>query len=220
VKEMKQLFIETKYEGELELPKVVIKKLPAKIVLAMPVQFLDFVEQVKWQLEQMGKKVVLFKSKHGKHPGQILGCDVFKFSGDYDAFMYIGDGKFHPTALLYENDKPVYCYNPWNKKLELLDQNCLEKLQRRKKGQLLKFLSSENVGIMVTTKPGQAQLNAAEKLRNNLEKEGKKAFLFLMDNINFSQLENFNFIDSWVNTACPRIIEDFKCLNLRDLRSL
>ena len=48
---------------------------------------------------------------------------------------------------------------------------------------------------------------------DRLEKNNKEAYLFLSDEINFSQLENFNFIQSWINTACPRIVEDFSCLN-------
>ena len=217
---MQRLFIESKYEGKLSLPKSLIEQLPKKIVLAMPVQFLDFLDQIKEQLESVGKKVTLFKSKHGKHLGQVLGCAIEKFAGDYDAFLYIGDGKFHPTALLYENEKEVYCYNPFNDQIEVLDSSYLEKVQKRKKGQLAKFLSSDNIGILVTTKSGQNRSKKAEELREKLEKAGKKAYLFLANEIDFNSLENFNFIDVWINTACPRIVEDFKCLNVRDLKEI
>jgi len=211
------MFVETKYNGELELPLNVIKRLPSSLVLVMPVQFLPFQETVKKQLESAGKKVILFKSRHGFYPGQILGCDVFKFSGKYDAFLYIGDGKFHPTALLYENEQPVYAYNPFTDKLEEYDHKFLEKVKQRRQGQLAKFFSSKIVGILVTTKPGQNHSPAVDVLRERLEKVGKQVFVFLADEINFSSLDNFNFVQVWINTACPRIVEDFKCLNLSDL---
>ena len=214
---MQRVFIETKYTGNLSLPKKLIDQLPEKIVLALPVQFLDFLEPIKKQLQDSGKEVILFKSKHGKYPGQILGCDVYQFKADCEAFLYIGDGKFHPTALLYENEKKVYCYNPFNDKIEILDKSYLEKVQKRRKGQLAKFLSSDNIGILVTTKFGQNQSKKAEELREKLEKAGKNAFVFLANEIDFNSLENFNFIDVWINTACPRIVEDFKCLNVEDL---
>jgi 2-(3-amino-3-carboxypropyl)histidine synthase len=217
---MQRVFIETKYKGNLSLPKKLIERLPEKIVLAMPVQFLDFLDEIKKQLESAGKKVVLFKSKHGKYPGQALGCAIEKFAGDYEAFLYIGDGKFHPTALLYENEKEVYCYNPFNDQIEILDSSDLEKVLKRKKGQLAKFLSSDNIGILVTSKFGQNRSKKAEELREKLEKVDKKAFVFMADEINFNSLENFNFIDVWINTACPRIVDDFKCLNLRDLAEI
>ena len=200
--------------------KELIEQLPEKIVLAMPVQFLNFLDQIKGQLESAKTKVILFQSKHGMHPGQALGCAIEKFSGDYDAFLYIGDGKFHPTALLYKNEKKVYCYNPFNDKTEVLDQTYLEKVHKRRKGQLAKFLSSKNIGLLVTTKLGQNQSKKAEQLRLKLKEKGKNVFVFMADDINFNSLENFNFIDSWINTACPRIVEDFKCLNWIDLAEI
>jgi len=215
---MKKIFIEGKYEGDLVIPEKVIHKLPEKLVLALPVQFLDFLEQIKAQLESAGKNITLFRSKHGHYPGQILGCDIFELKGKYDAFLYLGDGKFHPTALLYDNKRPVYCYNPFNQQLEIIDCSDLEKLKKRKKGLLAKFLSVKKVGILVTTKSGQNQTKVAEQLREKLEKKGKQVFVFLDDNISFNSLENFNFIEAWINTACPRIVEDFPALNPEDLK--
>jgi 2-(3-amino-3-carboxypropyl)histidine synthase len=217
---MKRLFIETKYQGDIEIPVEVLEKLPKNLALAMPVQFLDFQDRIKTQLEQAGKTVILYKSQHGKHSGQILGCDVFKFQEEFGAFFYIGDGKFHPTALLYENEKEVYCYNPFNEALEILTPKDIEFVHKRKMGQLSKFLTSKVIGILVTSKSGQNKTNQAEELRSKLESKGKKVFVFLADEINFSQLENFNFIESWINTACPRIVQDFKCLNLEDLSKI
>ncbi len=215
---MQRLFVETNYQGKLELAKSLIQKLPLKIVLSMPVQFLGFQEEIKKQWISAGKEVSLFKSLHGSVPGQILGCDTFIFPGDYDAFLYIGDGKFHPTALLYSNKKPVYCYNPFTEKLDLLSENHLETLEKQKKGLLAKFFNSERIGILVSTKFGQNQSRTAEELRIKLEKAGKEVFVFLADEINFQSLENFNFVEVWINTACPRIVEDFKCLNRQDLK--
>jgi 2-(3-amino-3-carboxypropyl)histidine synthase len=214
---MKRAFIETHYVGELELPLKAVRTLPERLILALPVQFIDQKEKILKQLKNAGKKVALFKSRHGCYPGQILGCDVFSAAGEYDAFLYIGDGRFHPTALLYENDKPVYCYNPFIAKLEVLDQKLREKLLQRKQGMQAKLLLSRKVGIITTTKPGQNRSKEAEAWREKLETAGKEVFLFMAEEINFSQLENFNFIESWINTGCPRITEDFKCLNLKDL---
>jgi 2-(3-amino-3-carboxypropyl)histidine synthase len=217
---MQRLFIEGKYQGNLVLPEDLLNKLPNKLVLSLPVQFLNFLDPIKEQLKTVGKKVILFQSKHGKHPGQALGCAIEKFPGDYDAFLYIGDGKFHPTALLYNNSQKVYCYNPFNEKIEVLDNSYLDKVHKRMKGQLAKFLSSDNIGILVTTKSGQNNSKKAEELRDKLEEKGKKVFVFLANEINFNSLENFNFIDVWINTACPRIVEDFKCLNINDLTEI
>ena len=219
---MKSIFLETHYTGKLELPQKVIAELPKKLVLALPVQFLGFLDKLKEQLEKAGKEVQLFKGLHDKYPGQILGCDVFKFSfaNKSDAFLYIGDGNFHPTALLYENKKPVFCYNPFTSQMRTLTSDYLEKVHKKKQALLAKFLQEQNIGILVTTKIGQYSGRKAEELREELEKAEKSVFVFIADEVNFSQLENFNFIGVWINTACPRIVEDFSALNLLDLKQV
>jgi len=214
---MKKVFVETKYLGQIHLPQELLKILPKKIVLGFPVQFLDFSEKIKKQLEQAKKKVIHFSSRHGLYPGQLLGCDIHKFKGDYDAFLYVGDGKFHPTALLYENKKPVYAYNPFTNSWDVWEKKDLLQLELKKKALLTKLLHGENLGILISVKPGQNKIKLVDKWKEKLEKKGKSVYLFISEEINPQTLENFNFIDVWINTACPRLVEDFNCLNLEDL---
>jgi diphthamide synthase subunit DPH2 len=37
------------------------------------------------------------------------------------------------------------------------------------------------------------------------------------DTFDYSELENFNFIECWVNTMCPRVAEDINVLNVEDI---
>ena len=87
----------------------------------------------------------------------------------------------------------------------------------KRKAQLIKFHSSKEIGIIVSTKPGQNKLEEAKKLKNKFP--DKNFYFILFDNIDYNQLENFNFIEAWVNTACPRIEEDVKVLNIEALRN-
>ncbi len=219
---MKNLFIEVKYTGNIEFPQELAKKTPEKVVIGSSVQYIDYLDQLKDFLEEAGKEVFIFQSRHGAHTGQILGCDVFSFAveGGFDAFVYLGDGLFHPTALLYGNKKPVHIYNPMAQMIKVLDSHYLEDVAKRKKGQLAKFIEAKNVGVLVTRKPGQNQSRAVKEFREQMEGKGKNIFVFLGDHINVAGLEDFNFIDVWVNTACPRIVQDFKCVNLRDLQEI
>ena len=129
---------------------------------------------------------------------------------DVDCFFYLGDGKFHPLALVYgqmdvevDEFKEVICFNPLENKMSVLDKKEIEKIQKRRKGALVKFHSSSTVGVIVTIKPGQEQLKSALKLE--MKFTDKKFYYFLDNNISFDQLENFPFVEVWVNTACPRI---------------
>ncbi len=222
---MKSLFVEVKYVGEIKYTEELFDALPERVVLCGNIQYLDFLSGAKEALEAAGKQVVLFGSRHGQYPGQILGCDVFKFepeefAGEEYAFVYLGDGLFHPTALLYRNDMPVIMYEPRGQKVEVLDKDYLVRLKKQKMARLSKFLVSKNIGVLVTSKPGQNQSAAVRRLRAEMEGKGKNIFVFVTDNIHIEKLGDFNFIDMWVNTGCPRIVQDFSCVNLRDLMEM
>lgn len=133
---------------------------------------------------------------------QILGCSKLKKANTY---LYIGTGKFHPLRLT-KYAKEVYILNP--------ETEQFYKLRKKpEKTKLAKFYSANNYGILVSTKPGQYKLNQAIKIKNKLK---KPAYIFLTDNINTLEFENFPQINCWINTACPRI-EHKKIINLEDL---
>lgn len=219
---MKNLFIDVKYTGKIEFPLSLIEKTPKRLVIACSIQYLDYISELQQFLQENGKTVSVFISRHGQHPGQILGCDIFSFDveGGFDAFVYLGDGLFHPTALLFNNKKSVYIYNPMSEQITTLDSTYLEKIHKQKMGMLSKFIEAKKVGVLVTRKPGQNQSKAVSEFRRQMEGKGKEIYVFLADHVDVAGLEDFNFIDAWVNTACPRIVQDFKCVNLRDLQEI
>ncbi|MBW3015724.1 2-(3-amino-3-carboxypropyl)histidine synthase subunit [Candidatus Woesearchaeota archaeon] len=212
---MKISFIESRYEEKFILPDEHIEKLPKSICLATTIQYYDSLEAIKQQLEEKGINVTLFKGKHSSNPGQLLGCDILESdeskqgsNRDFEAFLYIGDGMFHPKALMLKSDKEVFTYNPLTESFNKITQEDIQKLKQRQKAALAKFYSASNIGIIVTTKPGQEHLKKAIVLKNKLEQKQKNCFIFITDTINLNELENFPFIESWVNTACPRIAYD------------
>jgi 2-(3-amino-3-carboxypropyl)histidine synthase len=61
----------------------------------------------------------------------------------------------------------------------------------------------------VSTKPGQHLFQApVEKVKEKLEAQGKRVYLFVGDLITDTELRNFSHIEAWVNTACPRLMDD------------
>ncbi|HZX44418.1 MAG TPA: diphthamide synthesis protein [Candidatus Nanoarchaeia archaeon] len=205
---MKTLFIEARYKGKVVLPKEVIEKLPKKIGLASSIQFIGSLKGIS---SQLGKGSLI--------AGQILGCDAKsagKIAERVDSFLYIGDGEFHPIAIALETKKPVYKYNPKAKTLTQLDKAKIDSYERKKKGAYLKFLNAKKVGILLTTKPGQRISDGKLKQLEQKFKD-KKFYRFIADTIDYTQLENFPFIEAWVNTACPRIEEDILALNISEL---
>lgn len=197
---MKVLHINAKSGIDICLDEPALKKLPKKIGLLATIQHLHKLEDVRKQLESCGKKAVT--------GGQVLGCDASnakKIEDDVDAFLFIGSGEFHPIKIAMEAKKPVYTWNPFEKTFSQADKKEIEKYEKKKKGALIRFLSSNKVGILLSTKPGQMNMNKALALA---ERKDKEYYTFAFDTLNMSDLENFPFIECWVNTACPRIADE------------
>ena len=75
-------------------------------------------------------------------------------------------------------------------------------LKKKRKASYLNYLNADKIGVLVSLKPGQQKLSIAISLLNKLK--NKKSYIFLCNNINTSEFENFG-IDAWINTACPRM---------------
>ncbi|MDO8741107.1 MAG: diphthamide synthesis protein [Candidatus Woesearchaeota archaeon] len=202
---MKTLFIAAKYKGEVKIDPKAFEKLPDRVGLVSSVQFLDRLKDIKKDFEKYGKKAII--------GGQILGCDASaakNIEKKVDAFLYIGDGAFHPIGIALKTKKAVFTYDPADNVFDKISDDEILKYKNRQKGAFLKYLSSTNIGIIVSTKPGQEKLKAALKLKDHLERKGKNAYIFTADNIDLNELEDFPFIECWVNTACPRLRDDFE----------
>ncbi len=178
---------------------------PEHLTLFLPVQHMNELERVKEQLEEAGKTVELLQTRHTWNPGQILGCNNERYDIDGDAFLYVGDGLFHPKALVMKNDEPVYCFNPRTDEFFLLDQDAVKEIRQQVKAARKVFFTTDSVGVLVTTKTGQRGLKYKWAKKLDEKYEDKKFYYILQNNIDFQELGNFPFIDVFLNTACERI---------------
>ncbi len=236
---MHTLFLDAPYTGKVELCKEITPYLKDKkyntIALYASAQFCNNLETIKKQLQQLNITIFTSHADRTHVKGQLLGCNSNYASlhlpstdqEKIDAYLYIGDGKFHPLALVYaQKDQTkaeiteIICNDPISKTMYVLDYTSIKAILRKYRASLMKFLSASTIGIIVTVKPGQEHLKAALTIEKKFP--DKKFYFFVDDTISFSQLENFPFIDVWVNTACPRIgfdeQEKFKhgIINLND----
>lgn len=211
---MKTFFIEARAKLKVELPEKYIKELPEKIGIATTAQHMLELPKIKALLEKHGKKVYLIKGAHSKHEGQMLGCGFLKLENadDVDAFLYIGTGLFHPQAFLLASGKDVFVLDPVNKQFYKLDKTDMEKLNKKRKGALLKFYSSDKIGVLISLKPGQTTVQAWLKEIMKIEQKfpEKEFYYIVFDTLDFNELENFDFVQCYINTACPRLIDDFE----------
>ncbi|MBU2638394.1 MAG: diphthamide synthesis protein [Nanoarchaeota archaeon] len=210
---MKTLFIEAKSKSSIEglLDKV---EYEGKIGLITTIQHLHLLPSVKKKL------------KDSVIGGQVLGCDVsnaVKIAKKVDCFLFIGSGNFHPIQAAMKTNKRVIILDLFSGNVSEVSAEDIEKRKRRIRAGYAHFLNANKIGILVSSKTGQNQMKAAEFLKKSLLKQGKKAYIFVFDTLDFNQLGNFPDIESWVNTACLRMaIEDYdkfpkSVVNLSDL---
>ena len=211
---MELLLIDAVYQGEVNLDVKTLKYLERYKVIALyaAVQFSSRLHGIIEQLKREGIKVVSSKPARTKGKYQILGCDVYHgnlhLKEEVDAYLYIGDGRFHPLALVLQQRgmqsfKEVVMYDPIAKKMGMLTLKDVEAILKKSKASLKLFLLKKNIGILLTTKPGQQQYQISTALE---KKYPEKMFYYFIDNtIDAKHFEDFPFIEVWVNTACPRI---------------
>lgn len=217
---MQTLFLDAPYNGKIELCKETVEYLKKKkyqtVALYASVQFVNQLDLVRKQLEQEKIAVITSKADRTQVVGQLLGCDNYhqslnlseKENENIDCYLYVGDGRFHPLALVYgQKDegkmKEIVCNDPIGKTMFLVSIENIKTILRKYRGSLMKFLTATTVGVITTIKPGQEQFKPALFLEKNYP--DKKFYHFIDNDVSFNQLENFPFIQVWVNTACPRV---------------
>lgn len=183
-----------------------------KIGLVTTVQHVHQLDKIKKIFEKAHKEVFIGKGTKSYYPGQVLGCDtgaIDSIISKIECIIYIGGGRFHYLVMNY--DIPVFVINPFSKTtaFSMVNEE-IKKYQKQIKGNLLKASEAKTFGIIVSTKIGQFNLKGAEEAKKRLERKRKKATILICDEINPIALQNFNLFDAYINTACPRIIEDYK----------
>jgi 2-(3-amino-3-carboxypropyl)histidine synthase len=208
---MRTLHVPVEADVPVKLPKDLLLRLPVNVALFTTAQLLHRYDEMASQLEEAGKNVVRIKTIHTRKPGQLLGCNLQPFKDytdeSFDCSLYVGDGLFHPKALLWKNEVPAFMYNPFNDEVYEASADEVKKIQKRYQGALSSFHLAKIVGVIIPLKPGgQMYLKWSLELK---EIYPEKRFVFLVDyNVDFQGLENFPFCEAFVNTACPRISFD------------
>jgi 2-(3-amino-3-carboxypropyl)histidine synthase len=206
---MKVVYIPTKVKNA-GIDKLMSKvDIPGKYAIVTTIQYLDEVNELK----KKGYTVL----------GQILGCNIVTVQKEkeYDSYLYIGTGFFHPLHLAHNIDKPIYVLDPMTHAFSKLPAEIKKKYEDRQRGMLLRYYSAKKVGIIVSIKTGQNQMRRALQFKEKFDEKyngKKKSYIFLCDTV--QSLEDFIDIDCFVNTACIRIFEDDlgkPVVNIRDV---
>ncbi|MDR3283181.1 MAG: diphthamide biosynthesis enzyme Dph2 [Candidatus Methanoplasma sp.] len=205
------LFIEVKASPDIaDAVRRAASTLPRKVGILATVQYVGLIGDARKILEEEGKTVhVGIGDPRIFHPGQVLGCNFSAASaveGEAEAFLFLGEGDFHPLAAAFGSDKKVIVLNPMTGEARSVD-DIRDRLLRRRFAAIESSKNAERFLIIVCGKVGQNRSSAADDLTEKLTERGKKTYRVVLDEITPDALLHYD-ADVYVSTACPRIAMD------------
>jgi 2-(3-amino-3-carboxypropyl)histidine synthase len=217
----------TPFRSELEVPTIffsaksfldlnsVLKKAENKLIghdigIATTIQHIDELTIVEKHLKNLGFNAIITpKEGHSSYSGQIIGCDytpLKKISNYVDCFFIIGS-KFHSLGACLAVNKPIIQADPYTN--EVIDlKNIRKSLIVSRYTAIEKAKKSNNFAILLSTKIGQYDPKTAEMLKKEISRKEKDIIMISADEISPDSLSNFQEVDIFVNTACPRLAID------------
>jgi len=172
------------------------EKLKGKIGLVSTIQFIDCLDEIK--------KFLVSKNIKSEIGGQILGCKIPEL--DVDSYLFVGSGRFHALGIALKTNKPVFVIDI--EKQEFYEFKDKEKFLKQKYAAIGLARNAKKFGILVSTKPGQFNLELAKQIKEKLK---GKSYILVMDEIKPEKLEGLD-LDCYINTACPRIVIENRTL--------
>lgn len=174
--------------------------------LVATLQHVHALKEAKKLLARFGKKAVIGKSRNLKYEGQVLGCEFSSAAMvPCEEILFIGSGGFHPAGLTLYIGKRVIAADPFTMQIGIYEA---EELRKKRYVAIERALDAKSFGVIIGMKSGQSNLNSAIALRRKAVEKGLKAYLITMEEIREENLLAFK-VDAFVNTACPRLAEDF-----------
>jgi len=207
-----EVFYEVKVREDLieELSKKILSMGFKSVGLVATAQYLKLLAYVRTLLEKHGLKVFIGKSSgRALYDGQVLGCNVSSaksVSEKVDAYIFIGDGTFHPVAVYLAIGKPVLAFNPITG--EIKDVRDLgERVLRVRLAHMMKASEARSFSVVVTSKVGQYSEELLRTVVNALKKFNREYSIIHLENIG-EVLNYMKNVDVFVIIGCPRIVYD------------
>ena len=133
--------------------------------------------------------------------GQVLGC-CFSTARETaaDEILFVGTGVFHPIGIALTTRARVVALDPLTGTAQEVSGDTL---LRKRFAVIEKARGAKSVGIIVSTKYGQARMDLARRLAALMP----GAVIVTMKEVSPDELLNLGF-GAYVNTACPRLAYD------------
>lgn len=187
-----------------------VEQLPNRVGLLASIQYIGLIPEAVRIIEESGREAFLSDGDTRiKYPGQVLGCDCSaaeRIIDSVDAFLFLGEGDFHPLAAAFGTDKVLFILNPITGEMRNID-SIKDRMLRKRFAAITIASEAKSFMVIICSKLGQNRSSEAEEIIGKIRKAGKKAYPIILDEINSEALAHYR-VDAFVNTACPRIAMD------------
>ncbi len=194
---------------------VVEKALPlleGRIGVVTTAQHVHFLESVVSFLKEKG--IDALTSRGDRRLGnyaQLLGCDYTSalwIEKDVDAFLYIGEGDFHPIGLAMLSGKKLVAANPSEMTVRSLD-SLRDRIMKQRLAAIERAMDATSFGVLLNSKLGQRRKSLADTIVKEIVRANRRATLVHTNVVSPELISHYTF-DAFVSTACPRIaIDDY-----------
>ncbi|HKM13900.1 MAG TPA: diphthamide biosynthesis enzyme Dph2 [Candidatus Methanomethylophilaceae archaeon] len=187
-----------------------VEQLPKKVGVLASIQYVGLIPEAIRIIEASGREAFLSEGDTRiKYPGQVLGCDCStaeRIMDSVDAFLFLGEGDFHPLAAAFGTDKILFVLNPITGEMRNID-SIRDRMLRKRFAAITLASDAESFMVIICSKVGQNRSAEAKEVVEKIREAGKKAYPIILDEVNSETLAHYR-VDAFVNTACPRIAID------------
>jgi 2-(3-amino-3-carboxypropyl)histidine synthase len=223
--EVPTIYMEAK--AKISVKEAVKKAMPlleswSNIGLVTTVQHVHKLDEAKELLLKAGKTVAIGDAGLVKYAGQVIGCNFSNaqsISKEVEAFLFVGGGKFHAIGVALATAKPTIIADPYEKRAYPI-QDEVQRVIKQRWANISEAKEAENFGVLIGLKSGQKRIKEVVKIKEKLQKSGRKATLLALREITSNALMQFPNIEAFVNTACPRLSLDGTPSFLKPILSL
>jgi len=183
----------------------------SRLILAGTIQFAASMQLARTTLLTDYPEITVPQSKP-LSPGEVLGCTAPVVPGEYDAIVFVADGRFHLEALMIANPRiKTYRYDPYGRilTLETYDQ---QGMRNARKIAVEKARKAETWGVVLGTLGRQGNPHILNKIVCILESQNKKYVTVLLSEIAPMKLKKMarnGAVQAWIQIACPRLSIDW-----------
>lgn len=175
------------------------------IGLVATAQHLNLIHDLKVFLTSKGFNPIV------KRDGQILGCklgNIIYNKDNIDGIISLHAGNFHTYGLILSTTLPILQLDPYSGKLKFFGEKDRNKLIQKRYSIIQKAREAKFWGILASTKIGQFHPHQMKQAEELLIKHNKSKIRVIGENLNHEFLSNITSIEAWLDTACPRLIDD------------